>query len=77
MWDLMKIKENSGIEITESMAMFPAASVSGLYFAHPESAYFAVGKITKEQVYFIYLFFFSCFFFFFLKNFNQNKSKGC
>lgn len=36
--------------MTESLAMYPAASVSGLYFAHPQSEYFNVGKITKEQV---------------------------
>jgi 5-methyltetrahydrofolate--homocysteine methyltransferase len=50
MWDLMKAKEQTGIELTDSLAMLPAASVSGLYFSHPNSTYFAVGKITKEQV---------------------------
>lgn len=40
----------AGISLTESMAMAPAASVSGLYFSNPEASYFAVGKITKEQV---------------------------
>merc|ERR1712021_259683 len=49
MWDLMNVKEDIGVELTESLAMLPAASVSGLYFAHPKSQYFAVGKITKEQ----------------------------
>jgi len=39
-----------GIELTESFAMYPASSVSGFYFAHPQSRYFAVGKITREQV---------------------------
>lgn len=39
-----------GIGLTESFAMTPAASVSGLYFSNPQSTYFAVGKITKEQV---------------------------
>jgi len=39
-----------GIELTESFAMYPASSVSGFYFSHPESKYFAVGKITKDQV---------------------------
>lgn len=39
-----------GIELTESLAMKPAAAVSGLYFSNPEATYFAVGKITKEQV---------------------------
>ena len=38
------------MELTESFAMMPAASVSGLYFAHPEARYFAVDRITKEQV---------------------------
>jgi len=49
-WNLLKAKEETGIELTESLAMWPAASVSGLYFASKESRYFAVGKITKEQV---------------------------
>lgn len=42
--------EKSGISLTESLAMFPASSVSGLYFAHPQAHYFGLGKITKEQV---------------------------
>ena len=50
MWDLMKAEEKANIKLTESLAMTPAASVSGLYFAHPKSIYFAVGKITEEQV---------------------------
>lgn len=50
MWELMKVKDTIGVELTESLAMLPAASVSGLYFAGPKSQYFAVGKITKEQV---------------------------
>jgi len=50
MWNLMKVFESTQIELTESMAMLPAASVSGLYFANKESKYFAVGKITKDQV---------------------------
>jgi len=50
MWELMDITAQTGISLTESFSMFPAASVSGLYFAHPDSAYFAVGKITKEQL---------------------------
>ena len=49
MWRLLEA-DNGGIRLTESLAMDPAASVSGLYFAHPKSAYFATGKITKEQV---------------------------
>jgi len=50
MWEIMNIKNETGIELTESLAMFPPASVSGLYFAHPDASYFAVGKITKEQL---------------------------
>ena len=50
MWDLMRIEEQTGISLTESMAMLPAAAVSGLYFAAPTSHYFAVGKITQDQV---------------------------
>ena len=50
MWRLMKIKEQTGIELTESLAMMPAAAVSGLMFANEESRYFAVGKIGKDQV---------------------------
>jgi 5-methyltetrahydrofolate--homocysteine methyltransferase len=50
MWSLLKAGDTAGIELTESLAMLPAASVSGLYFANPESKYFAVGKICKDQV---------------------------
>eukprot|EP00066_Takifugu_rubripes_P009769 XP_003977029.1 PREDICTED: LOW QUALITY PROTEIN: methionine synthase [Takifugu rubripes] len=50
MWSLAEIQEKTGIGLTESFAMTPAASVSGLYFSNPQSTYFAVGKITKEQV---------------------------
>jgi 5-methyltetrahydrofolate--homocysteine methyltransferase len=50
MWRMMKVKETIGTELTESLAMMPAASVSGLYFSHPKSNYFSVGKITKDQV---------------------------
>ncbi|XP_056325482.1 methionine synthase [Danio aesculapii] len=50
MWKLADIQEKTGISLTESLAMSPAASVSGLYFSNPKSTYFAVGKITKEQV---------------------------
>ena len=50
MWRLMRAQEDSGIELTESLAMFPAAAVSGVYFAHPKSSYFAVGKICQDQV---------------------------
>ncbi|KAI7837900.1 hypothetical protein COHA_008281, partial [Chlorella ohadii] len=50
MWDLMRVEEQTGMQLTESMAMLPAAAVSGLYFASPASQYFAVGKITQDQV---------------------------
>ncbi|RHZ77386.1 hypothetical protein Glove_180g22 [Diversispora epigaea] len=50
MWNLMNIHEEVGIELTEGLAMLPAASVSALVFANPESKYFAVGKIEKDQV---------------------------
>ena len=49
-FSLLDVEKNTGIKLTESMAMYPAASVSGLYFSHPESKYFAVGKIEKDQV---------------------------
>ncbi|MBT3347257.1 MAG: methionine synthase [Thiotrichales bacterium] len=50
LWKLLNAKSNTGIWLTESMAMVPTASVSGLYFAHPDARYFAVGKIKKDQV---------------------------
>lgn len=50
MWKLMDIKEKTGIELTDSLAMHPAASVSGLYFASPNAQYFSLGKVTEEQV---------------------------
>lgn len=50
MWKLADIQKKTGIGLTESLAMSPAASVSGLYFSNPKSCYFSVGKITKEQV---------------------------
>ncbi|GAX83119.1 hypothetical protein CEUSTIGMA_g10545.t1 [Chlamydomonas eustigma] len=50
MWDLMEADSAAGITLTDSLAMFPAASVSGLYFGGKCSQYFAVGKITKEQI---------------------------
>jgi len=49
-FSLLDVENNAGIKLTESMAMYPAASVSGLYFAHPEAKYFNVGKIEKDQV---------------------------
>ena len=53
MWELAEINQKTNIELTESLAMMPAASVSGLYFAHPKSSYFSVGKIQKDQVIFL------------------------
>eukprot|EP00351_Strombidinopsis_sp_SopsisLIS2011_P003106 CAMPEP_0116872362 /NCGR_PEP_ID=MMETSP0463-20121206/3103_1 /TAXON_ID=181622 /ORGANISM="Strombidinopsis sp, Strain SopsisLIS2011" /LENGTH=61 /DNA_ID=CAMNT_0004512489 /DNA_START=3567 /DNA_END=3752 /DNA_ORIENTATION=- len=50
MWDILKIKEQTGIELTESLAMHPASSVSGLYFANKHAHYFGVGEICKDQV---------------------------
>ncbi len=49
-WDLLKVEENIGVTLTESMAMWPAAAVSGYYFANKESKYFGLGKITDDQV---------------------------
>ena len=50
LFDLLSAEQQTGITLTESFAMWPAASVSGFYFAHPEAKYFAVGKIGKDQV---------------------------
>ncbi len=50
LFDLLDAKKQTGINLTESYAMHPAASVSGLYFAHPDARYFAVDRITREQV---------------------------
>ncbi|AWA29637.1 methionine synthase [Flavobacterium magnum] len=49
-WKLLDVEKNIGVTLTESMAMWPAASVSGYYFAHPQSKYFGLGKITDDQV---------------------------
>ncbi|VDD92473.1 unnamed protein product [Enterobius vermicularis] len=49
-WDLLKAEELAGIRLTEGLAMDPASSVSALYFSHPDSQYFAVGKIDRDQV---------------------------
>jgi 5-methyltetrahydrofolate--homocysteine methyltransferase len=49
-WDLLDVTANTGIELTESMAMWPGAAVSGLYFSHPQSQYFVVGQIGRDQV---------------------------
>ncbi|HET7819268.1 MAG TPA: vitamin B12 dependent-methionine synthase activation domain-containing protein, partial [Bacteroidia bacterium] len=50
LFDLLEVEKNAEIILTESMAMFPTAAVCGLYFAHPESHYFGVGKIQRDQV---------------------------
>ncbi len=50
LWELLSVEEQIGIKLTESMAMYPAASVSGWYFSHPESKYFGIGQIGKDQV---------------------------
>ncbi len=50
LFDLMNVEDNAGIELTESFAMYPASSVSGFYFSHPESKYFSLGNIHKDQV---------------------------
>jgi 5-methyltetrahydrofolate--homocysteine methyltransferase len=49
-WEVLKVEEKIGVKLTESLAMWPAASVSGYYFANPEARYFGVGKITGDQV---------------------------
>jgi 5-methyltetrahydrofolate--homocysteine methyltransferase len=49
-WQLLRVEERTGIKLTESCAMWPGASVSGLYFSHPESKYFAVGTLGNDQV---------------------------
>jgi len=50
LFKLLNATENAGIQLTESLAMYPAASVCGWYFSHPESKYFGVGKIGKDQL---------------------------
>ncbi|MGD0095286.1 MAG: methionine synthase [Terracidiphilus sp.] len=50
LWRLLDVQANTGMLITESFAMWPGSSVSGLYFAHPESRYFSLGKIERDQV---------------------------
>ncbi len=49
-WDLLEVEKRIGVQLTESLAMWPAASVSGYYFAHPQARYFGLGKITKDQL---------------------------
>jgi 5-methyltetrahydrofolate--homocysteine methyltransferase len=50
LWDLLDVHRRTGIELTDSMAMWPGASVSGWYFSHPESQYFVVGRVARDQV---------------------------
>ena len=50
LWRLLDVRANTGMMLTESFAMWPGSSVSGLYFAHPESRYFSLGKIGRDQV---------------------------
>jgi 5-methyltetrahydrofolate--homocysteine methyltransferase len=50
LWELLEVEKHTGIKLTESFAMWPGSSVSGLYFAHPESKYFAVGKLDRDQI---------------------------
>ena len=49
-WEILGVKEKIGVELTESLAMWPASSVSGYYFANPEARYFGIGKIKQDQV---------------------------
>ncbi|MGH7978031.1 MAG: methionine synthase [Limisphaerales bacterium] len=50
LWELLAVEKNTGIKLTESCAMWPGSSVSGLYFSHPQSKYFAVGKLGRDQI---------------------------
>jgi len=50
LWSLLKVEEHTGISLTESLAMWPASSVSGWYFSHPDSRYFGVGKLGRDQI---------------------------
>ena len=50
LFDLLAAEKNTAIRLTENFAMYPASSVSGFYFAHPDARYFAVGKISRDQV---------------------------
>ena len=49
-WEMLSVEERIGVELTESLAMWPASSVSGYYFAHPEAKYFGLGKIREDQL---------------------------
>ncbi len=50
LWELLDVEKNSGTKLTESNAMWPASSVSGWYFSHPDASYFGLGKINRDQV---------------------------
>jgi 5-methyltetrahydrofolate--homocysteine methyltransferase len=50
LWKLLEVEETIGVQLTESLAMWPASSVSGYYFAHPEAQYFGLGKIKTDQL---------------------------
>ena len=50
LWELLNAEKETGIKLTESFAMYPAASVSGWYFAHPDTKYFGLGSISADQV---------------------------
>ena len=50
LWELLDVEKHTGIELTESMAMWPGASVSGFYYSHPQSQYFVVGRLARDQV---------------------------
>jgi len=50
LWELLEVEQETGIQLTESMAMWPGAAVSGWYFSHPQSQYFVVGRVGKDQV---------------------------
>jgi 5-methyltetrahydrofolate--homocysteine methyltransferase len=50
LWELLDVENNIGLQLTDSYAMFPTAAVSGFYFSHPDSKYFSVGKIGRDQV---------------------------
>jgi 5-methyltetrahydrofolate--homocysteine methyltransferase len=50
LWQLLDVEKSTGMRLTESYAMWPGSSVSGLYFAHPDARYFGLGKIDRDQV---------------------------
>jgi 5-methyltetrahydrofolate--homocysteine methyltransferase len=50
LWELLDVEQATGIELTSSMAMWPGASVSGFYYSHPDSQYFVVGRVARDQV---------------------------